>query len=247
MRGIMELTIVEMKLFVREPAAAFFTLVFPLMMLFLFGSIYGNQRTSFFGGYGYVDVAIPAFIGMIIATTSLMSLPIEIASYKERGVLRRLRLTPLGPVAVLVAVAGTSFVMTLGAVLLQVIAGKLFYDARPPASWLNVGLGFLLSSATFLVFGFAIAGVLPTARTTQVVSMAVFFPMLFLSGATIPAEALPSGVRAFNQVLPLTHAVTLLRGLWAGNAWSDELGAVFFLAATLVACLLISARTFRWE
>lgn len=247
MRGMLQLTVVEIKLFVREPVAAFFTLVFPLMMLFLFGSIYGNQRTVFFGGYGYVDVAVPAFVGMIIATTSLMSLPIEIASYKERGVLRRLRLTPLGPVALLLAVASTNFLMTLGAVALQTLAGKLFYDALLPADWLRVSLAFVLCSATFLVLGFALAGLLPTARTTQVVSMVVFFPMLFLSGATIPPEVLPAGVRVFNQILPLTHAVTLMRSLWMGDTWSDELGAVFFLGATLVACVLISAHTFRWE
>lgn len=247
MRSIVALTIVEIKLFLREPAAAFFTLVFPLMMLFLFGSIYGNKRSPVFGGYGYIDVAVPSFTAMIIATASLMSLPIEIVSHKERGVLRRLRVTPLKPLALLVAVVSMIFVMTVAGVLLQIVAGKLFYDLQLPTSLFSVTMGFLLSSISFLVFGFALAGLLPNARTALIVTMAIFYPMLFLSGATIPSEILPPQVRAFNRILPLTHVVTLMRGLWVGNAWSDELGAVFFLAAMLVASLLVSARTFRWE
>ena len=89
MRGLYKLSVVEMKLFLREPMAAFFTLVFPLMMLFLFGSIYGNKPSPFFGGFGSVDISVPAYTAMIIATSGLMGITIVLATYREQGILRR--------------------------------------------------------------------------------------------------------------------------------------------------------------
>jgi ABC-2 type transport system permease protein len=88
MRGFWKLTLMETKLFLREPMAAFFTLAFPLMMLFLFGSIYGNKPTPFFGGYGSVDVSVPAYTAVIIATSGLLFLTIAMASYREHGSLQ---------------------------------------------------------------------------------------------------------------------------------------------------------------
>jgi ABC-2 type transport system permease protein len=97
MRGLLKLTLVELKLFLRNPVGAFFTLIFPLMMLFLFGSIYGNEPSPLLGGYGSVDVSVPAYTAMIIATAGLLSLTIQISIYREKGVLRRLKATPLRP------------------------------------------------------------------------------------------------------------------------------------------------------
>jgi ABC-2 type transport system permease protein len=101
MRGFWKLTLMELKLFLREPTAAFFTLAFPLMLLFLFGSIYGNEPTPFFGGYGSVDVSVPGYTALIIGTSGLLTLAITMASYREHGVLRRLKATPLRPQAIL--------------------------------------------------------------------------------------------------------------------------------------------------
>lgn len=84
-----KMTKTELKLFMRDPLAAFFTLVFPLMMLVLFGSIFGNEPDPDLGGRGQVDVSVPGYIGVIIATTAIMGLPINLASYRAGGVLRR--------------------------------------------------------------------------------------------------------------------------------------------------------------
>lgn len=130
MRGFWKLTWTEVKLFLREPMAAFFTLAFPLMMLFLFGSIYGNKPTPFFGGYGFVDVSVPAYTAMIIATSGLLSLTISMASYREQGILRRLRATPLRPQAILGAQVIVIFLITLLGMVLLVIAGRLVYGLR---------------------------------------------------------------------------------------------------------------------
>ena len=247
MKSLIKMTWMEAKLFLREPVGAFFTLAFPLMMLFLFGSIYGNKPTPMFGGYGTIDISVPAYTAMIIATTGLMGLTITISIYRETGVLRRLRTTPVSPLSVLVAQVMVLFLMTLFGMVLLVIAGKLVYQMRFEGNILSVLAGFVLSSLSFFAFGFILAGLMPTARTAQVVGMALLYPMLFLSGAGFPRELLPETIKKVSTFLPLTYVVTLLRGLWIGETWSQHATDAIVLAALLVVGLLISLKTFRWE
>lgn len=247
MHALTKYTWTEFKLYLREPIGAFFTLIFPLMMLFLFGSIYGNEPSPLFNGYGSVDVSVPAYTAMIIGTTGILNLAITMSAYREKGILRRLRATPLRPQVILVAQVVVTFMMTVAGMLLLVLAGNLFYNLRFDGNPVSVVLAFILGSFSFFSLGFVLAGIMPTARTAQVVGMAIFYPMLFLSGAGIPLELLPEGVRKFSAFLPLTHVVTLLRGLWIGEAWSQHITEVIVLTGVLFAGMIISAMTFRWE
>ena len=247
MKSLLKLTWMEAKLFLREPVGAFFTLVFPLMMLFLFGSIYGNEPTSMFGGYGTIDISVPAYTAMIIATTGLMGLTITMAAYRENGILRRLRTTPVSPLAILIAQVIVLFLMTSFGMVLLIIAGRLVYHMRFEGNALNVLAGFTLSSLSFFAIGFVLASLMPTARTAQVVGMVLLYPMLFLSGAGFPRELLPETIKKVSTFLPLTYVVTLLRGLWIGEAWGGHILDVAVLAGILILGVVISAFTFRWE
>jgi ABC-2 type transport system permease protein len=247
MKSLLKMTWIEAKLFLREPVGAFFTLVFPLMMLFLFGSIYGNIPSQYFGGRGTVDVSVPAYTAMIIATTSLVGLTITMASYREKGILRRLRTTPVSPLVVLLAQVIVLFLMTALGMLLLVVAGRLVYQMRFDGNAFSVLVGFILCCLSFFAIGFVLAGLMPTARTAQVVGMVILYPMLFLSGAGFPRELLPETILKISRFLPLTYVVTLLRGLWIGDAFSLHLSEVFVLLGILVLGVLISIKTFRWE
>ncbi len=247
MRGFWKLIWIEAKLFSREPMLGFFTLAFPLMMLFCFGGIYGNKPSDYFGGLGMVDMSVPGWTCLVIATTAFMSLAVSAAAYREQGILRRLQLTPLSPAAVLTAQVAVLFVMTALGMVLLVTAAKLVYGLRFQGSAVSVAAAFALSSLSMFSLGFVLAGLAPTARTAQVAGMALFFPMIFLSGATIPLEAMQGAMKQYIKVLPLTHAVGLLRGLWLGEAWGRHLTEVAVLASLLVVGVLVSLRTFRWE
>lgn len=247
MKSLLKMTWMETKLFLREPVGAFFTLVFPLMMLFLFGSIYGNEPSPLFNGLGTVDISIPAYTAMIIATTGLVGLTITIAAYRENGILRRLRTTPISPLVILTVQVIVLFLMTTFGMLLLILAGKLVYHMRFDGNALSVLAGFVLSSLSFFAIGFILAGLMPTARTAQVVGMVLLYPMLFLSGAGFPRELLPEAIKKVSTFLPLTYVVNLLRGLWIGETWGQHTTEVLVLAAMLVAGVLISAKTFRWE
>lgn len=247
MRALWKLTLTQAKLYLREPIAAFFTIVYAPMMLVLFGSIYGNKPNPLFGGKGTVDVSVPAYIGLIIVTVGLMSVPISTAASRETGVLRRYRATPLRPVTYLAADVLVYFGMTLLGVMLLILVGKIGYDIRFDGNVLSVLAGFTLGSLSFFALGFLVAGLAPTARIAQAVGMVLAFPMMFLSGATIPLEVLPASVREVARFVPLTYVVTLLRGLWSGEVWGDHLTEVIVLVGLLVIGVIVSARTFRWE
>jgi ABC-2 type transport system permease protein len=247
MKSLLKMVWMETKLFLREPVGTFFTLVFPLMFLFLFGSIYGNTPTPLFNGLGTIDISIPSYTAMIIGTTGLMSITITMSTYREKGILRRLRTTPVSPLVILTAQIVVVFAMTALGMLLLIVAGKLVYHVKFSGNALSVLGGFVLSSLSFFGIGFILAGILPTARTAQIVGLAILYPMMFLSGAGFPRELLPEAVKKVSAFLPLTYVVNLLRGLWVGEAWSQHITDVIVLIVMLVAGVLISVRLFRWE
>ena len=247
MKSLLKMTWMEAKLFLREPVGAFFTLAFPLMMLFLFGSIYGNKPAAMFGGYGTIDISVPAYTAMIIATTGLLGLTFTMAAYRENGVLRRLRTTPMRPLVILAAQVIVLLLMTTFGMILLIIAGKLVYHMRFEGNVLSVLAGFMLCSLSFFAIGFVLAGLMPTARTAQVVGMVLLYPMLFLSGAGFPRELLPEAIKKVSTFLPLTYVVNLLRGLWIGETWGVHLLDASVLAGILILGVVISAFTFRWE
>jgi len=247
MKSLLKMTWMEAKLFLREPVGAFFTLVFPLMMLFLFGTIYGNNPPPGSGGQGAIDTLIPAFTAMVIGMTGLMSVTLTMATYRENGVLRRLRTTPVSPLVVLAAQVVVVFTMTGLGMLLLVTAGKLVYHVRFEGNAFSMLGGFILSSLSFFGIGFILAGTMPTARTAQIVAMVLLYPMLILSGAAWPRELMPAAVQKISAFVPLTYVVNLLRGLWTGEAWGDHLLNVGILAGMLLLGIIVSAKTFRWE
>jgi ABC-2 type transport system permease protein len=247
MRGLKKLILVQIKLYLREPAATFFTIVFAPMLLLLFGAIYGNKPNPFFGGRGMVDVSVPSYIALIIVSVGFMGIPIATASNREAGVLRRYRTTPLRPTAYIISNIVSYYIMTAVGVIALVAVGKLVYGMKFEGNVLSAWAGFTLGALAFFALGYLIAGAAPTARVAQAVGMIAAFPMMFLSGSTIPREIFPPTVRMISSVIPLTQVVTLMRGLWAGEGWVRHLTEAGVLGGVLAAGIILSARFFRWE
>jgi ABC-2 type transport system permease protein len=247
MKSLWKMTWMEAKLFLREPMSAFFTLVFPLMYLFLFGAISGNEPTPQFGGQRTIDASIPGLTAMIICIAGLMSTTMTMSTYREKGVLRRLRTTPVSPLVVLVAQVIVVFSMTGLGMLLLVTAGKLVYHVRFEGNPFDLLAGFALSSLSFFGIGFILAGTMPTVRSAWVVGMVLLYPMLLLSGAFFTVELLPAAVQRVSAFLPLTYVVNLLRGLWTGEPWGEHLLDVGVLTGLLFLGTIISVKIFRWE
>ena len=247
MKGFWKLALMEALLYLREPMAWFFTLIFPILLLFLFGSIYGNRPNPFFGGRGTVDYSTPAYMAIIIGSTALMSIPIGLSTYRERGILRRFRATPIRPTAVIGAEVLVHLGMTLLGAALLVVAGRLVYGLHFGGNAVLFILALVLSTLSFFAVGFLVASLAPNARVANVIGMVLYFPNLFLSGATFPTQMFPPAVKAVGNFIPMTHIVRLLQGLWFGDPPGKHLTSLLVLGGLLVVGTVISAATFRWE
>jgi ABC-2 type transport system permease protein len=245
MTALQKITWVELKLKLREPVGTFFTLVFPLLLLFLFGTIYGNEPSDFLGGRGSVDNSVPGYIAMILGTTGMISLPIALSVYREHGVLRRMRAAPITPGLVLGSQVVVNLIIAMIGMAFLVAVGVWVYDMVLPSAPVAVFVAVVISGLSFLSIGFVLASLAPTATAAQAIGMALYFPMLFLSGAALPRQLLPQGLVDFSQFLPLTHVVNLIQDLWYGNGWN--MTALLVLVGMTVLAVFISFRSFRWE
>ncbi len=246
MDSFLKLTWIEIKLFLRNLIATFFTFAFPLLMLVLFGGIYGNKPEAIFGGYGSMDITVPGYIAaLIIGTTAFIGLPMDLAFQRQLGVLRRMRATPLHPAMVLGSKMITNLLVTVFGIALLVAAGAAFYQVYIPANWLPVLLGILLSCMCLFALGFALASLIRSANAVRAVSFAIFYPMMFFSGGTIPGQFLPPAFQKVASVMPMTYTVNLVRDLWFGKGW--DLTALVVIAGFTLAGILVSVRFFRWE
>jgi len=247
MRGSRQLVSTNLRLYLRDPISTFFTLGFPPMLVLLFGAMYGNKPIAQLGGYGSMDISMPAYTAMILGTVGFMGVPIAISGYRELGVLRRFRTTPLRPVTYILADVVTNLTMTLLGMIGLVAVGRLLYQVRMEGQVISVLAAVIFSGLAMFAIGYVIGGLVPGARAAQVVGMVIFYPMMFLSGASIPLELMPETIRRIANFLPLTYAVRLLRGLWFGEAWRVHLGEVAVLGAILLVATAVAARFFRWE
>jgi ABC-2 type transport system permease protein len=247
MPGLKKLTLMEFKVFLRNPTGAFFTIIFPLMLILVFGSIYGNGANPDFGGYGIVDVYVPSFTGMIVAISALTVLNTDVATAREKGILRRLKATPLRPLTILTAKVAMVFSITSIAMVLMVVAAQFAFGLRFNGNPIEVIAAFILSSFSFFAFGLVIASVMPNVRAAESFGFILLFLMLFLSGVFVPFEIVPDAVQQVAEIFPMTHVTALMRGLWVGQSITDHLTEIAVLAGILVAGFLISAKIFRWE
>lgn len=248
MKSLVKMTWMESKLFLREPASAFFTLIFPLMMLFIYGMIFSNAPIPGSGNrQDAIGNLIPSFTAMSIGIVGLMPVTITLATYRENGILHRLRTTPVSPLVVMVAQVTVVFIMTVLGVILLVAAGMLIYHVQFTGNALSILAGFVFSSLSFFGMGFILASIMPTARTAQIVGMVLLYPMLILSGAGWPRELMPGAVVKISEFLPLTYVVNLLRGLWIGETWGQHGMDIIVLLVMMVAGAFVSVKLFRWE
>jgi ABC-2 type transport system permease protein len=247
MKSFWKLTLAEVKLYFRFPIAAFFTLALLPMILLLLGAIFGNGPSPVYGGKGFLDVAVPGFIALVIAISAIMSLPMAMANYRERGILRRYRATPVSPAAILGAQLVTQFGMTILWMLFLTLIGKVLFNLRFEGNIASVLAAFTLGCLSFFAIGMVLAGVLPNARVGTIIGNVLLQPMVYLSGVTIPREVMSKGMQDAIRFNPLTHVVTLLQGMWRGEAWSQHQPEVVILGAILVVFGIVAVKVFRWE
>jgi ABC-2 type transport system permease protein len=247
-RGLWKLTWLEIKIFLREPLGAFGSIILPVLVFVVIGRLLGGGRMqNVTAASGFVRVGLPVFVSVLIALSGVLSLVTIISIYREGGILRRLRATPLRPQTILTAHVLVKLALTLVTMALMVLAGKRYYPIQVQVPIFGFALALLISTWSILSIGFVIASIVPTARFAQPIGAAILYPMLALCGLFVPLQSLPPALQVVARVLPLTYAVSLLQGIWRGEPWSAHLGDVAALVVVFAICTALSAKVFRWE
>lgn len=247
MNRFIKITTIEWKLATREFITLFFTLVFPVLMLLLFGTIYGNEPNEFMGGFGGVDASTPGYINMIIAVTGLMSLPLTLAQYRERKILKRFMATPIKPIEILLSQFVVNIMMTILGIILLIVVGKIMFDLHFFGNVFEALVAFIIILPCVFSIGLFISGVSKNIKMATAISYIVYFPMLFLSGATMPLEGMPQSIVNISKALPLTYGVSLLKGIWLGDHLSDFPIDIIVLLVITVLFGGLAIKFFKWE
>src|ERR1700723_97690 len=248
LRGLWKLTWIELKIFLRDPLGAIGTIVIPVLVFVLVGRAVGPKLTpASNAANSFIGVGLPVLASILIAISAVLSLVTIISIYREGGILKRLRATPLRPQTILTAHVIVKLLLTAATLILMVLAGKRYYPVGIHIPLFSFTVALLISTCSILSIGFLIASIVPTARFAQPIGAVIMYPMLGLSGLFVPIAVLPPVLHAIARVLPLTYAVFLLEGIWNGDAWSAHLGDVAALVLVFAICIALSAKIFRWE
>jgi ABC-2 type transport system permease protein len=231
----------ERKMFWRNPTAAFFNFLFPLILLGLFGAVLSGKQAD-------LDVIVPGIAGMSVMTTTFIALAFNMTFLREQGVLKRMRGTPLPSGAFLAAIALNAVTNTVLQIAIITVAGKTLFGVDWPKDWLELAVFVFAGVACFASLGVALSHAIPNFESAPAYTNAIFLPVVFISGVFYDADNAPRVIREVAQVLPLTHVIDGLSGaMVTGRGLGDNAGALAVIALWAAVGIALAIRGFSWE
>jgi ABC-2 type transport system permease protein len=238
----------DQKAFWRNPASVFFTVMFPVILLLIFGTVFGDQTVEVHGGVKTTTYYLPAIITLSVISSTMQTLAMSLVIAREDGRLKRGRGTPLPPWVFVVGRVGNSIVVALLMMGLLALIGRLLYSVpfhwgRLPALLVTLVVG----AASFSCLGIALTAAIPSQDAAAPIVNALLLPLYFLSGVFIPDDQLPSGVIHFADAFPIRHLFEAFFSAYVPVGGSGfEWGDLAVVALWGVAGLLLAVRHFRW-
>lgn len=236
----------EARLFTREPGALFWILVFPTLLLVILGLIPGfREPDPELGGLRVIDLYVPVAILVAMIVAGVQTMPAVLSSYRERGILRRLAVTPANPSHLLTAQIVVHAIAVLASVVLALIVGRAAFGVAFPAQPWGYAFAVLVTLAAALSAGATLAAVAPSVRIAQTLGTIVFFPLMFSAGVWLPVQAMPELLRRIVELTPFGAAAQLLDETAAGD-WPN-LGGLAVVVCWTVVLTGVAIRWFRWQ
>jgi ABC-2 type transport system permease protein len=234
----------EAKLLFREPIYWLVTILLPTAILVIFGSIFGpSEPDPALGGLRFVDVFVPSLVVITVATLGVQTLPIRLATYRERGVLRRLSTTPASPMKLLVAQFAVYTVTALVALGLLVVVASVWFGVPWPQDPIAYVAAFVLGLTSLFAIGLLLAAVAPSAGVATAVAIPLFFAVMLLGGVYLPRVYLPEIMIRIGEFTP--PGVQGLQDAWLGA--SPQLLPLAVLAGITLVIGALATRVFRWQ
>ncbi len=233
---VLKLVRTELRLVLREPLVLAFVFAFPIVTVLVIAGSFGADDADAFANLDPSQWYVASYLAVVIAAIGLVMVPVHLAGYRERGVLRRFTAAgfPRWSFAAAQLIVGVVLTLVASAVLL-IVAG-LVYGVPPVASPLATAAGVILGAVTFTSIGLLLGAVVPTARAAQGVGLLAFFPSFLLGGGGPPPAAMSSTMRQIAKVLPLTHVTSSIRQPWLGlgsGSWDLVIVAGVLVVSTL--------------
>jgi ABC-2 type transport system permease protein len=231
----------ERRLFWRNPSAAFFNFLLPLLFLALFGAIlHGNQHD--------LNVIVPGIAGMSVLSTTFTALAYNMTFLREQGVLKRIRGTPMPGISYLLGIAGNAITNTALQIAIITVAGKLFFGTGWPRDWPELILFVAAGVLCFASLGVAFSHAIPNFESTPAYVNAVFLPVILISGVFYDAHHAPGFIKGVAQALPLTHVIDGISGAMVkGTSIATNISALGVIAAWAALGIALAVRGFSWE
>ena len=245
MKRFLSMYRVEQKIFFRSPDVILFCLSMPLVVFLLIAMIAGGKDAAD-SGLTFLQSAYVSLSTVGICCSAFMSIPITVVKLRSQGILRRLYCSPCSPARLLACDTLCSGMIAALSTLILTIAAVVFFGYRMQGNVLACLAAWLLTMISMFSVGLMGASLCRTTKSMNVATSLLYFPMLLFSGATIPAEVFPGGLRAVSGWLPLGVGVRLLKSVSVG-CYDGIVTPVAVLTAIAVICGTIAVKTFRWE
>jgi ABC-2 type transport system permease protein len=231
----------ERRLFWRNPSAAFFNFLLPLLFLAFFGAIFhGNQHE--------LNVIVPGIAGMAVMSTTFTALAYNMTFLREQGVLKRMRGTPMPSISYLLGIAGNSVTNAAIQIAIVTVAGRVFFGTGWPRDWGELILFVAVGVLCFASLGVAFSHAIPNFESTAAYVNAVFLPVIFVSGVFYDSARAPGFLKGIAQALPLKHLIDGLSGAMVkGTSVATNVAALGVIAVWTVLGIALAVRGFSWE
>ncbi len=239
----------DQKAFWRNPAAVFFTVGFPVVLLIIFATVFGDQTVDVRGGIETTTYYVPAIITVAVISATMQSLAMSLVIAREDGRLKRGRGTPMPAWVFIAGRIGNSIVVALLMLVLITALGRVLYGVDIPWGQLpEILVVLVVGSAAFCCLGIALTAAIPSQDAAAPIVNALLLPLYFLSGVFIPEDELPSGVISFANHFPVRDFFQAFFDAYipAGGGSSLDWGNLAVVAIWGIAGLLLSIRFFRW-
>jgi ABC-2 type transport system permease protein len=231
----------ERRMFWRNPSAAFFGVLLPLLLLAIFGAVFSSRRQD-------LDVIVPGIAGMSVMSATFTSLAYNLTTLRERGILKRLRGTPLPPSAYLAGLAGQAVANAALQLAIVILAGRLVFGVAWPGDWGAVVAFAAVGVVCFAALGVALSHAIPNPESAPAYVNAVFLPQILIAGVFYDDENAPRVLRDLAEVLPLKHLVDgLSGGMIHGEGLASHTTALLVLAAWSAVGAVLAVRGFSWD
>ena len=237
----------ELKLSLRGMDMFIFAICMPVVVIVLLGIIYGDKPAFADAEYTFLQQSFGAVSTIAICAGGLMGLPLVVSDYRNRKILKRLKVTPVKPITILLVEITIYCIYSLVSLALIYLVAFLFFDFQIIGSFWQFFLSFVLVMLSMFSIGMMVGGIAPNMKIASTVASILYFPMLIFSGATLPYEIMPNALQNFANILPLTQGIKLLKVTALGLPIDNIIFPIGLMVVIIVICTTVSLKFFKWE